>query len=320
MSDLDSERVAEENDQLAEELDAFLTAWPAGQELPRPGSLPPAQRGMAEALLRLAETLRPEPSFAAQLEAKLRAQGAPSAATPARAAVKARRRFRLPLPSTAWYSWPARAAVLALVVLAMLIAVPSVRAGVMAFLRIGTIRIAVDEPTARPLPAGAATAGATTAIPTATPLDSVLDLAGATTLEDARRRANFPIRLPLYPPDLGPPDRVFFQDLGGPAVVLVWMDAAQPGRVRLSLHLLSSTTFAQKGEPPVIEETRVNGQAALWTEGPYMLEYLRGQQVPYGARRLVTGHVLLWAEQSVTYRLETDLPLEEAVHIAESLR
>jgi hypothetical protein len=36
--------------------------------------------------------------------------------------------------------------------------------------------------------------------------------------------------------------------------------------------------------------------------------------------RLVEGHVLIWADGSLTYRLETELPLDEALRIAESLR
>jgi len=35
--------------------------------------------------------------------------------------------------------------------------------------------------------------------------------------------------------------------------------------------------------------------------------------------RLVNGHVLIWENGEVTYRLETDLSMEEAVKIAESL-
>jgi hypothetical protein len=321
MSDLNIEQITEEPDPLADELDAFLTARLAGQQLSPPGQLPAAERGMAEALLLLAETMQPDPSFAAQLAAELRERAA-ARATPAQTLTPARRRFAFPWPTFA-QGWPVRAAGLALLVLLMLIAVPGVRANVLAFLRIGTIRIAVSQPTAttlQPPPTSAAIAGAATATPVIKPLTSVLDLAGATTLAEAQRRAPFTIRLPSYPPDLGAPQRVFFQDLGGPAVVLVWMDPAQPDRVRLSLHQLSSTTFAQKGQPSAITQTEVNGHEALWTDGPYMLEYLRGNQVPYGTRRLVSGHVLLWEEQNITYRLETDLSIDQAVQIAKSLR
>ena len=36
-------------------------------------------------------------------------------------------------------------------------------------------------------------------------------------------------------------------------------------------------------------------------------------------RRLVEGNVLLWEQDGVTYRLETELPLDEAIKVAESL-
>jgi hypothetical protein len=156
--------------------------------------------------------------------------------------------------------------------------------------------------------------------PTPTPHASVLDLAGETTLEEAEQQAGFPVRLPTFPADLGEPDRVFFQELGGPVVVLVWLDEAQPGRVRLSLHQLGPGTFADKGNPGRIEETNVNGQRAVWAEGPYVLQFRMGSRIDYDLRRLVEGRVLIWAEGEVTYRLETDLSLEEAVRVAESLR
>jgi len=35
--------------------------------------------------------------------------------------------------------------------------------------------------------------------------------------------------------------------------------------------------------------------------------------------RLIEGHVLIWTMGDVTYRLETELSLEEAIKIAESL-
>ncbi|MBE7553936.1 MAG: hypothetical protein HS126_22960 [Anaerolineales bacterium] len=156
--------------------------------------------------------------------------------------------------------------------------------------------------------------------PTPTPLASVLDLAGETTLEEAEQRAGFPVRLPTFPADLGEPDRVFFQELGGPVVVLVWLDDIQPGRVRLSLHELGPGTFAEKGNPGEAQQTKVNGQQALWAEGPYVLQFRRGNRVDYDLRRLVEGRVLIWVEGDITYRLESDLSLQEAVRVAESLR
>jgi hypothetical protein len=35
---------------------------------------------------------------------------------------------------------------------------------------------------------------------------------------------------------------------------------------------------------------------------------------------MIDGHVLIWKEGGLTYRLETDLTLEEALKIAQSLQ
>jgi hypothetical protein len=208
-----------------------------------------------------------------------------------------------------------------LLLLAGLMAVPPVRAAVLRILRVGAVEIlpAPPMPSATPAPETAASPSATPA-PSPTPLRSVLQLAGETTLAKAEAEAGFPIRLPGYPPDLGPPDRVFLQDLNGPVVVLVWLDSSRPDGVRLSLHQLGPGTFAQKVEPTVIAETSVDGEPALWTEGPHLFQFRRGSRVDLDARRLVKGNVLIWMEGEITYRVETYLPMEEAIRIAESLR
>jgi hypothetical protein len=115
---------------------------------------------------------------------------------------------------------------------------------------------------------------------------------------------------------------VYLQDLGGQAVILVWIDRWQPGRARLSLHELGPGVDVEKNQPRAIERTVVNGRPAVWTSGPYMLEVQPSSATEHeqAARRLVIGHTLVWAEGAITYRLETDRPLAEAVRIAESLR
>jgi hypothetical protein len=222
------------------------------------------------------------------------------------------------------------AALLGLAILGGLLSVPQVRAAVAEFLQIGVIRIFLSEPTPTPSPTSppplatpAGRAATPSPVPTPspipTPLTSVLELAGETTLAEAQEQAGFPIRLPAYPAELGPPDRVFLQDLGGPVVILVWLASDQPERVRLSLHQLGRGAMAEKGNPGLIEETTVHGQRAIWAEGPYVLQFRRGNRVDYDLRRLVEGHVLIWTEGDLTYRLETELPLAEAVRVAESL-
>ncbi len=192
-----------------------------------------------------------------------------------------------------------------------LLSVPSVQAALVRLLRLGAVKI-VLEPMPTPTPM-------TQVTPTITPppLASVLDLSGETSLDQARASVSFSITLPSYPADLGPPDAVFVQDLGDETVMLVWRDHASPNRVRLALQLLGPNAFVFKMQPRKVADARVNGRSALWAVGEYMLRTRsRGPDM----RRLITGNVLIWREGSVTYRLETDLPLEEAVKIAESLR
>ena len=263
-----------------------------------------------EARFRTTASALPYPSTP-DVAGAVRRRLAAESARPAPRAFVARR------PRLAW----AMAVVVLLV--AGLLAVPEVRAGIIQFLQVGAVRIFLVAPSPTPTstvaPVSASTPAPTTATPRPTPplVSSLLDLAGETTLEDARARFGFPITLPAYPSGLGPPDRVFLQNFGGPMVVLVWLDPAQPDRVRLSLHLLTCDVCATKGEPPVIQTTSVNGQPAVWTEGPYMLQLSNGE---IDLRRMIEGHVLIWADGPITYRLETELSLDEAVKIAESLK
>jgi hypothetical protein len=80
---------------------------------------------------------------------------------------------------------------------------------------------------------------------------------------------------------------------------------------------LGPNAFAEKVQPRKVQDARVHGQPAVWAIGEYMLLSRNGD---VSLRRLVTGNVLIWREGEITYRLETDLPLTEAVKIAESLQ
>lgn len=207
------------------------------------------------------------------------------------------------------------AVLLIVVILAGILASPPVRAGVLEWLQIGAIKIFLTGPSATPdIPEKEP---ATEPTPTITAPASLLDLAGETTLANARAQTDFPIRLPAEPPDLGLPDRVYLQALDGPVVILVWLQPDLPGQVRLSLHILGPGAFAGKSQPRVLQETMVHGQPALWVEGSHFLQ-LEGQR--YDERRLVDGNVLIWTEENLTYRLETALSLPEAIRVAESLR
>jgi hypothetical protein len=80
--------------------------------------------------------------------------------------------------------------------------------------------------------------------------------------------------------------------------------------------LPSDSWGVRKVQVQSVTSTTVNGQAAVWAVGPYTLFYRNGDLVE---QRLVTGHVLIWEQAGITYRLEGDLSLDEAVSIAESL-
>ena len=143
-------------------------------------------------------------------------------------------------------------------------------------------------------------------------------IAGKTTLAEAQKLVAYPILLPSYPSDLGDPNLVYVQNAGGYMTILIWLVPGQPDKASMSLHFIPNDSWViKKFEPKVIQERSVNGQRAVWTEGPYPL-ILRNSNVEF--TRLVNGHVLIWTDGDITYRLETDLPLDEAVKIAESLQ
>ncbi len=222
------------------------------------------------------------------------------------------------------------AAITTVILLALALSVPKVRAQLAGFFQVGVIRIFPFQlPSATAFPEVPVTATSakiviapihtsTAATPTAdnTPL-ALHGLAGLTTLEDAQKSTGFRIHLPTYPADLSKPDYIFYQDQIK-MLVLAWRDPGNSQRVRLSLYeFLSTNLIVNKFEPVIVKETTVNGSHAIWAEGPYLVQMTNGN---YESRSIVTGYSLIWEQAGITYRLETDQALEEAVRIAESLR
>ena len=209
-----------------------------------------------------------------------------------------------------------------LVLFSSLMLIPPARAAILEFIQIGIVRIFRAEPTPvtppqQEFPATMVPVTATPAI-TSEPLIPVLEqIAGEVTLEEAQRTVNYTILLPSYPPGLGEPDRVFVQDADGDMTILVWIDSQQPDEVLMSLHMIPSGSWAvDKMNPALVRETMVNGQRAIWAVGPYPVLYSNGDA---DFIRMIDGHVLIWTDGSVKYRLETGVNMEEAVRIAESL-
>ena len=101
--------------------------------------------------------------------------------------------------------------------------------------------------------------------------------------------------------------------------------APQPSQARLALFEVAPGNFGilksdfSHGVLPQLQTTTVHGQPAAWTTGPYMLRLTNGD---FTFDRVIDGHVLIWVDQGITYRLETEnsASMAEAVTIAESLR
>ena len=139
-----------------------------------------------------------------------------------------------------------------IVLLAGLMSVPPVRAAVLEFIQIGIVRI-FPAPAESPVPTTEAPLTPAPAPTRSSLIPMIEKIAGETTLESARSIVNFSIPLPTYPPDLGPPDRVFLQDTGGWMVILVWLNPQQPEHVQMSLHLIEAGSWTiNKYNPEVI--------------------------------------------------------------------
>jgi len=172
--------------------------------------------------------------------------------------------------------------VLAVIGVAITLAVPTVRAAVLEFLQIGAVRILLAPPTATsPPPLLSPSSASLPPIPTSQQTFddkiSLLDLAGETSLDEARTSVDFPIRLPAYPASLGLPDDVYMQDLGAPVVVLVWSSPEDHGKAWLSLHIIPSGSYTlEKVQPRVVQGATVNGLPAVWAEDPNLLRLRNG--------------------------------------------
>jgi len=203
-----------------------------------------------------------------------------------------------------WRARLAWAAAIALVAFAALLLIsPGVREAVARFLGLDTVRIeyvaTLPSPTIQPTPAR--------------------PLAGETTLDQAQAQAHFDLRLPTYPTNLGEPVSVYFQDFGpenpqARQAILIYPD--------FTLYEAQGWVYFKSiDSSTLLEEIEVNGARGLWLSGG---EHFVQVQTSAGRAnvepRRVEGNVLAWEAGGVTYRLETQLPLEEAVRIAAALR
>jgi hypothetical protein len=207
-----------------------------------------------------------------------------------------------PTPIIRWRaqrrSVQARYALATLAVLLALVMISPLRANVLEWLRIGVVTIFTGE----------------TAAPAST-MPSLVDLFGETTLEAARESVEFDVRLPQ---NFGLPDHVYMQNGDGAAVIMVWL--ARENQPAISLYVFGATEGIYGKFLDTAVNTQVNGQPAVWADVPHSLQYQVGNFIRKYLTFIVEGNVLIWAEDGITYRLESNLLMEEAIAIAESLR
>lgn len=151
-----------------------------------------------------------------------------------------------------------------------------------------------------------------TALP-ATP--SPLPLLRHIGLDEARRLARFPVRVPAR---LGVPEQVTVADPapdGAPRVVSL---SFRDGAVRLDQFdgQLDPAFTKQAGGAEWVE---VDGRSALWFPGPHPVTYQDRTGMERVETARLSGPTLVWMDDTVTFRLEGVSSRDEAVEIAASL-
>ncbi len=189
-----------------------------------------------------------------------------------------------------------------------ILAIPDLRAIASDVLRIGGIQIINDDPPRSTIP---------TVVVGSAYLDSLYEIADEVTLEEAQNALGFGILLPTYPENLGSPDHVFLRDVEPIMVILVWMDTDHPERTPLSFHILPNTSDVRKyydGQPGI---SIIGRRYGFWLNEAHLFTLPLADGTFF--ERWVDGNVLIWEENGITYRIESDLSQQTVDQIAESL-
>ena len=166
----------------------------------------------------------------------------------------------------------------------------------------------------------------------AAPLGANLLLGERMTLEEAQARVSFPILVP-DPARLGSPDEIYLRHRAdGDMVSFVYYPRpGLPAVAETGVGLLlvqfeapEGAFFMEKGVAPSNEArlVDVNGDDALWLGGAHYLLIAPDPSLEgdLGQRTTRTANnVLLWDEDGVTYRLESELSMAQAIALAEGL-
>jgi hypothetical protein len=157
-----------------------------------------------------------------------------------------------------------------------------------------------------------------------------LGLGDRVTLEEARRRVDWPVLVPAA--GLGRPDAVFVNEAvpSGGRVDLVYR--ARPGLPASPFTDVGLLITEFQGQPTpeflkkvtamgVVEEVTVGGEPGYWFSGePHFFTYQDAAGNLREEQTRLAGNTLIWQRGDLTLRLEGELPKEEAIRIAETMR
>ncbi|MCM4080739.1 hypothetical protein [Paractinoplanes hotanensis] len=149
-------------------------------------------------------------------------------------------------------------------------------------------------------------------IPEASP--SPLPSAGAVSLEAAKQRAPFVVRMPAA---LGPPERVEVADPDDNGVPRVVSALYRGGTVRFDQFDGSAGAFFKQASEA--EWVELGGDMAIWLPGPHTLTYVDRTGAERSATARLSTPTLIWERGRVTYRLEGFTSRDEARAAALSL-
>jgi hypothetical protein len=248
------------------------------------------------------------PDLAAAVSARLEQAPAPA---------PARRRW-WPAGLVGWRRLAVAGLAAVLLAAAVLVASPGTREAVARRLGLRGIGVQIGGP---PPPTATSTPGAR--------LD--LGLGERVTLEEARRRVDFPVLVPTAP-GFSQPDAVFVDQAvpAGGRVDLVYK--GRPGLPASSFTDagLLITQFRGQPEPDFLKKVSgaglvqfvsVGGEPGYFFSGePHFFTYQDSAGQFREERTRLAGNTLIWQRGDLTLRLEGEVPRDEAIRIAESMR
>ena len=219
---------------------------------------------------------------------------------------------RLRLDRPVRRTWVPRVAWMAggIVLILTLLLIPSARQAVANLLEVAGIRFEFGESPALPPP-------------------TILAPGEQVDLESAQRAVDFPI---LIPSALERPTVVhLLQWELGTQVFLAWEaserlpEVGESGTGLLLAEFRADLDEAFFGKilegGTTVDQVVVDGVPAYWLAGaPHVFMFAAGPSDLVEDETRLTGNVLIWESNGITYRLESSLNLDESLEIAESLR